>query len=74
MDGCSHMFDNIFGDHLWLTRKYEKIHSSNFQRVQEAHAEFKAYFEFYHHDRATIRIGNFIEQYALVLLLTTGVP
>lgn len=74
MDGRSHAFDSLFGDQLGLDAQIRKTHSSTFLRVQLAHAEFKAYFEFYNHNKATIRIENFIEQQALVLLLTTGVP
>lgn len=64
IDARSHMFDYIFGDHLWGTRKYEKIHLRNFQRVQEAHAEFKK------------PVLNFIitreQQYELVMLLSNN--
>lgn len=51
MDGRGRVFDNIFVERLWRTVKYEKVYLSDFQSVQEAYRELKAYFEFYHHER-----------------------
>jgi len=57
MDGRGRVFDNIFVERLWRTVKYEKLYLSDFQSVQEAYAELKAYFEFYNHDRLHQTLG-----------------
>ena len=43
MDGRGRVCDNIFVERLWRTVKYEKVYLSDFQSVQEAYGELKAY-------------------------------
>ena len=57
MDGRGRVFDNIFVERLWRTVKYEKVYLSDFQSVQEAYAELKAYFRFYNHERLHQALG-----------------
>jgi len=57
MDGRGRVFDNIFVERLWRTVKYEKVYLSDFQSVQEAYTELKAYFTFYNHERLHQALG-----------------
>ena len=57
MDGRGRVFDNIFVERLWRTVKYEKVYLCDFQSVQEAYTELKAYFTFYNHERLHQALG-----------------
>ena len=57
MDGRGRVFDNIFVERLWRTVKYEKVYLSDFQSVQEAYTELKAYFTFNNHERLHQALG-----------------
>ena len=51
MDGKGRALDNIFVERLWRSLKYECVYLKDFETVEEAIAEIKAYFEFYNNIR-----------------------
>lgn len=51
MDGRGRALDNIFVERLWRTVKYEYVYLQEIDSVQEARLGFKAFFDFYNHER-----------------------
>jgi putative transposase len=50
-DGRGRALDNIFVERLWRSVKYEEVYIKDYQSVNEAVRNLRAYFTFYNHER-----------------------
>ena len=51
MDGRGRALDNIFGERLWRTVKYEDIYLKDYETVPELERGLQDYFYFYNYER-----------------------
>jgi putative transposase len=51
MDGKDRWVHNVFVERLWKSVKYEEVYLKAYDSLGEAHAELKAYFDFYNYRR-----------------------
>jgi putative transposase len=51
MDGRGRALDNIFGERLWRTVKYEAIYLKDYETVPELERGLQDYFYFYNYER-----------------------
>ena len=51
MDGKGRALDNIFGERLWRSLKYEDIYLKDYQSVKKARQGIERYFFFYNNER-----------------------
>jgi len=51
MDGKGRCPDNVFGERLWRSVKYEEVYLKSYRSLVDAHAQLDAYFRFYNERR-----------------------
>ena len=57
MDGRGRALDNVFGERLWRTVKYEDIYIRGYEAVPELHRGLGRYFAFYNDERLHQSLG-----------------
>ena len=58
MDGRGRYLDNIFGERLWRSLKYEEVYLYAYDTVTEARKRIGGYFDFYNHERFPAALGT----------------
>lgn len=51
MDGRGRALDNVFGERLWRSVKFENISLYQYDTVRQLHTGLSVYIDFYNHER-----------------------